>query len=271
MIFWHGIHLPNTETMGRREFDLLRRAKFNACKAMIPLTSYDTIRRVRDDLGIDRWVLRLWYAGQPPSPDIYAQLMVRKIQEAITFPLAGCHVVIQVHNEPNHVAGVEGFGADRAWQFYRWYMATLYMLRYYLIGTGVRYTFPGLALNHPREDEWVQMLSQTRAAQDSDFLGVHCYWQGDNHLADMWGLHYKAYQHLQVPMMVLEYGDSSFENPPLFNPQERPRRVYEWLKRASPNLAGAFYFILGGTPDWKGFFLDEATADAMARFVEETP
>lgn len=268
--FWHGIHLPNDQSMP--DLGLIQRARFNAAKAF-DFTPDEVLQRVVHECGIRNWVVRIWWAGQPPGPCAYLDAKVDRLAHILAGPLAGCSVVVEVHNEPNHVARVEGWGPEpeMADKFRLWYMAVLWNLRAELrqrIGWMPTFCFPGLANGFVHRDvEWYDRCGE--AVHASEYVGVHVYWQGDHHLDLEWGLRYERYWLFRNRMLITEYGDSSFQNLVFdASPAARARRIGEWLGRVrGSGVRGAFYFILGGTGDWRGFWLDEATADAMAAVV----
>lgn len=269
--FWNGIHLPNDPTLPRP--DLIRRGKFNAAKGF-DFTPDEVYQRLVQEHGIRNYVIRLWWPGQPPPPCEYVTAKLDRLTHLLLWPLAGCSVVLEVHNEPNHVARWEGWGPEpeMANKFRLWYMATIWALRQALherLGWAPPVCFPGLANGaYHRDVEWYDAAGE--AVHASEYVGVHVYWQGEHHEDPEWGRRYERYW-FRNRILVTEYGDSSFQNPTFIaTPPDRARRVGAWLRHARKSgIQGAFYFILAGTSEWHGFFLDEATADAIAAALED--
>jgi hypothetical protein len=119
-------------------------------------------------------------------------------------------VKFEIHNEPNHYQGIEGWGnsdAD-ARDFRLWYAAVLAGLRQACPWASLG--FPGLALNYPHRDlEWLDICRDVILA--SDWLGCHTYWQHDKMLATDWGLRFVHYrQRFPTKMIeITEFGNST--------------------------------------------------------------
>jgi hypothetical protein len=167
--------------------------------------------------------------------------------------LQGYVTKFEIHNEPNHVQGIEGWGAtDKdARDFSVWYMHVLNTLRPSF--PWARFGFPGLALNWPHRDlEWLSICQE--AVRASDWLGCHCYWQYGNMLDPEWGLRFQAYR-LRFPdkrLEITEFGDST----PGLSPETMAREYVQYYEALQPYsyLGSASAFIASSPdPQWAPF------------------
>lgn len=207
-----GVHGRNDHEFGGRDFDLMREAGIESVKVMSfhPVQMFFDLLEMNPDLGI---IVRL-YDGRMgpgrrhPTPGEFAETFVPVIRALPSFV-----VKFEVHNEPNHLAGIEGWGQEDedAADFCGWFLEVYDRLKEGC--PGAQLGFPGLAIPH-RDLEWLEVCRQ--AVERADFLGCHSYWQNPtsgarNHLEDVWGLRFKAY-HRAFPdhiIEITEFGNSN--------------------------------------------------------------
>ena len=168
-----GVHGRNDHNYHGRDYDLIREAKIEAIKMMSfnPVHVFHQLRDVNPDLD---FVVRLYdgrmgQGGRHPTPAQFADTFIpimRQLQPYAT--------KFEVHNEPNHLAGIEGWGQEdhHARDFNGWFLEVYDRLKQ--VCPWASLGFPGLAIPH-RDLEWVEICRP--AVRRADWLGVHCYWQ----------------------------------------------------------------------------------------------
>jgi N-acetyl-anhydromuramyl-L-alanine amidase AmpD len=204
---------------------------------------YERLRQENPDL---EFIVRLYddriRRDSRPSPNHFVAKMNPIIRQLKPYATK-----FEIHNEPNHVDGIEGWGPsdDNARSFRVWYLSVLLTLK--KAHPWAKFGFPGLALNHPHRDlVWLNICRD--AVQASDWLGCHCYWQWGNMLNDQWGLRFKLY-HQRFPdkqIEITEFGNST----PNISREEIARqyvRYYHEVKKF-PYLGSANSF-LASSPD----------------------
>ena len=257
-----GVHGRNDYWQCRFEesdYQLIREARIEHVKMMISdqavrsevlgnaVRAYKRLREINPDMD---FVVRLFDAevrfdpekkkGVYPTPQEFANKfapMMNRLHEECPYV-----VKFEILNEPNHIGGIGGWGpeADQARDFSRWFLATYDLLKAACPWASLG--FPGLVPHHGLKPDGPQLSADLdwieicRSAVDrSDWLGVHCYWQNrtyteGNHMADDWGLHFKAY-HKKFPGKVIEiteFGNSNGQTPGL--PIERERIAQEYVE-----------------------------------------
>jgi hypothetical protein len=157
----------------------------------------------------------------------------------------------EIHNEPNHETGLEGWGSSNAdaLSFREWFLLVAEQIRYYAPWASLG--FPGLAPHH-RDLTWLKLCRP--AIEAADWLGVHCYWQYDNNLDPDWGLRFLKYHERfpNMPLEMTEFGDSS----PDLDEGVMAKRYVEYYKELMryPFLKSASAFILSSQdPQWEPF------------------
>jgi len=248
-----GIHFSNSywEPPAEEHFARLRTARPETIKTLVyPSPRFDQVAvhgRLREEHPDALIVGRLfadmnggaWPAGE--FVDHFAP-RIEELRPYVTW--------FEVHNEPNIDAALagysEGFGAtdEDADRFAAWAGAVLDALRERL--PWARWVFPGQA-PHRYTEFWNRLLP---VIQKFDAWGVHCYWEGDNHVHPFFGTCYTYAHYLapQMPLIVTEFGDSTVGR----SPAEKVSRYLEWyaeLEKCDYVLGSALY-ILGGTADW---------------------
>ncbi len=225
-----GVHGRNDHLFQNRDYDLVREAKIEAIKMMSfnPPEVFERLREVNPNLD---FVVRLFEdrvgpGGQHPTPAEFADRFIpimRQLQPYAT--------KFEIHNEPNHLRGIEGWGQedDQARDFNAWFLQVYARLKQGCPWASLG--FPGLAIPH-RDLEWVELCRP--AVQRADWLGVHCYWQNPtyterNHMADFWGLRFKAYRQ-KFPgkrIEITEFGNSNGQSD---YPVDRDKIAQEYVE-----------------------------------------
>jgi len=155
------------------------------------------------------FIVRLWDdrigTGRHPSPQEFASRHLSTIARLRHFVTK-----FEIHNEPNHHERYEGWGSTDAdaRDFRSWYLEVLRLLR--RGAPWAKFGFPGLAPNDPHRDlPWLDICKD--AILESDWLGVHCYWQYDNMGSKEWGKRFLYYHEKfpGMPLEITEFGDST--------------------------------------------------------------
>ena len=246
-----GVNARNDVRFTDGDYRLLRAARIETLK-MMSHTDLSVYKRLRSDFPSLELIVRLFddrvRNRSRPDPGSFVDRMLPVIQSLKPYV-----VKYEIHNEPNHADGIEGWGASDAdaRSFLSWYMSVLRSLK--KACPWARFGFPGLALNWPHRDlEWLSICQE--AVRASDWLGCHCYWQYGNMLSDEWGLRFKLYHQRfsTTPIEITEFGDST----PNLTPDEmatRYVRYYQELNRY-PYLNSASAFIASSPdPAWAPF------------------
>lgn len=263
-----GIHWRNSPDSRERDFQAVRVVKMEAIKVMSFTPPEVAIRlRQESELG-DRleFLVRL-YSGafgaghRHPSPDDFVKEMRPRIDAWLPFARK-----YEVHNEPNHHDGIEGWGSTDAdaRDFNDWFMVTFDLL--HRLYPEALFGFPGLALNQPHRDlEWLQICRP--AIEQAHWLGAHAYWQnptaGDkNHLSLDWGMRPAQYS-LEFPGKLIEITEVGCSNGVDGLPMGRiPDDYVEWLaemfrfaaESGVVNVGAAYFFLLSAPQEaWLPF------------------
>ena len=256
-----GVHARNSVQFTESDYDLLRRAKIETLK-MMSMTDPTVFGRVRQENSGIEFIVRLYddrlrYTSRPGPADFCNRMV------PIINALRPYAIKFEIHNEPNHAEGVEGWGAsdDNARSFRTWYLQVLPALK--AACPWASFGFPGLALNHPHRDlEWLEICKD--AVEQSDWLGCHCYWQYGNMLKDAWGLRFKLY-HERFPnklIEITEFGNST----PNLPAEELARQFVQYYTELNkyPYLGSASAFI-ASSPDtaWAIFLWMKAGGEML--------
>jgi N-acetyl-anhydromuramyl-L-alanine amidase AmpD len=246
-----GLHARNAVLFPELDYELVRRARIETLKTL-SFTEPSVYERIRQENPEIEFIVRLYddrlQGGSHPSPGEFVAKMVPHVNRVKPYA-----VKFEIHNEPNHADGREGWGSSdqNAQDFSAWYMQVLTALKQAC--PWARFGFPGLALNHPHRDlVWLEICRD--AIKASHWLGCHCYWQYGNMMSDQWGLRFKLY-HDRFPkkrIEITEFGDST---------PDRPReeiaqlyvRYYQELNKY-PYLGSASAFLASSAdPAWATF------------------
>jgi len=253
-----GVHARNDHVFHDPDYAIIREAKIETVK-MMSQTSVDVFKRLKEIRADIELITRLYddrFGGHGhPSPEEFATRMVPVMKQ-----LQPYSVKFEVHNEPNHLHRIEGWGDtdDDARSFNQWFLRTYDIIKNQC--PWAQLGFPGLAIPH-RDLEWVEICRP--AVEKSDWLAVHCYWQTPphemhNHLADFWGLRFKYY-HDKFPDKIIdltEVGNSNVQNGIPFTREGHAREFVEYLTECFkyPYLNSATFFIMSSPdPTWDGF------------------
>lgn len=246
-----GLHARNTADFAEHDYELIRRARIETLKMMSFTQTgvYDRLRQEHPDI---EFIVRLYddriRRDSRASPAQFVSKML---------PIIRClkpyTTKFEIHNEPNHVSGIEGWGAsdDNARSFREWYIQVLSALK--KACPWAEFGFPGLALNQPHRDlAWLDICRV--AIEASDWLGCHCYWQYGNMLNVRWGLRLTLYHERfpDMPIEVTEFGNST----PGLPREEMGRQYVQYYQALNeyPYLRSASSF-LASSPDaaWASF------------------
>ena len=238
-----GLHGRNDRQFTQKDFEVFSRAGIELA-VMMSFTADSAFKGLRDINPKMDFIVRLYDhrigTGGPTTPDEFADLMYPDIERLKPFTKK-----FQVHNEPNHVAGIEGWGStdDDARDFAYWYSRVLSTLK--ARHPWARFGFPGLALNHPHRDfAWLDICRCD--IEDSHWLGCHCYWQYGNKWSEDWGMRFTQY-HRRFPdkrIHMTEFGNSTpgLRDDQMANQYRdyyRELRHYDYLGSASSFIASS--------------------------------
>ncbi len=247
-----GLHARNDTDFTETDYSAIRRARIETLKIM-DFTKTSVLDRTRlDNPGIE-FIVRLFddrISGNHTHPT--AQQFVAKFTPRIN-ELRPFAAKFEIHNEPNHYQGIEGWGnSDADAQDFRvWYLSVLNLLRQAC--PWAHFGFPGLALNYPHRDlEWLDICADAVLA--SDWLGCHTYWQYANMLSSDWGLRFVRYRQ-RFPGKMIEITEFGNSTPGL--PREEMAAQYAAYYRSLqqyPYLGSASAFLCSSPdPMWLPF------------------
>ncbi|MGB0387204.1 MAG: N-acetylmuramoyl-L-alanine amidase, partial [Ardenticatenaceae bacterium] len=252
-----GLHGRNDYVFTNTDWQIIRQARVESLKMMSYIRDevYAQARQIDPNM---EFIVRLYSRrsgrGNIPSPQEFAD-MFRDTMDRLHQSFGV--LKFEIHNEPNHPSGLEGWGSSHAdaLAFQAWYKQTFSILRqrhpWALLG------YPGLSI--PNNDlEWLDWNRE--AIEMSDWLGMHTYWQTPPHLpnnftSDFWGFRFKAY-HQKFPhklIEITEFANSNGQSPPLGLSRYEQRRQYDWWLRQIlqyPYIGSAHGFI-ATSPDPK--------------------
>jgi hypothetical protein len=211
-----GLQLRNDHHIPTADGGTCTEAVIEACKVM-NFTIRDGAVPGIDQILEPTWLVRLWdgrfgVGRAHPSPAEFVDGVRGGIDH--WYGLARFY---EIHNEPNHVAGIEGWGAtaEDAANFAAWYTEVYDRLRSLYPGSDVFFGFPGLAPGAVHNDlAWLEICREAIELR-SDFLGCHTYWQNiepgsQGHLAEEWGLRYRRYleRFPNKSLIITEYANT---------------------------------------------------------------
>lgn len=253
-----GLHGRNAVDFEGPDYQIINQAKIEVLKLMSFTDSgvFDQLKIANPDLLI---ITRLYddriNTGYVPTPEEFSERMGQEILR-----LGHWCKAYEIHNEPNHPAGYEGWDSsdESAASFNNWFIQVYQILkaRYPWASFG----FPGLAIPH-RDLEWLELCRP--AIEMAGWLGVHCYWQTpasepNNHLADFWGLRFKSYQAAfpDKDIHITEAGNSNYQSNIPWSEDQMAREYTEYLTECFkyPYLKSINFFIMSSPdPYWQPF------------------
>ena len=248
-----GIHFSNRywEPPAQEHFKRLKLARPETIKTLVfPAPRFDQVdvhRRLREGYPDALLVARLFadMNGGAWQAQTFVERFSPRIEELRPYV-----TWFEIHNEPNldsTAAGYsEGFGSSDADadRFAAWVETVLPALRQQF--PWARWVFPGQA-PHRYTEFWNRLLP---TILKFDAWGVHCYWEGDNHLDPYFGTSYTYAHYLapQMPIIVTEFGDATVDR----SPAEKTERYLTWYREIEKHdyVLGSALYLLGGTEDW---------------------
>ncbi len=274
-----GVCGRNDVFFGDADYEVIRIARIETLKMMSQTdpSVYEKVRQINPDM---EFIVRLYddrMVYNRVTPQQFVEKMVPIIQR-----LRPWVTKFEIHNEPNHFTGLEGWGAgdNMARDFNAWFLEVLRRLRQ--AAPWAQFGFPGLAPGDVHRDKaWLQICRQ--AIEAADWLGVHCYWQYDNMRNPVWGLRFQMYHEMypNKPLEMTEFGDSTNTDPNgnfrrIKSDEEiaQEYREYYTLLQDYPYVRSASAFILSsGDSQWRAFVwrLEDGTILPVARAVGEVP
>ncbi len=205
-----GLHGRNDTDYQELDYRIIREAKIETLKTMSQ-TKLEVYKRLRDEHPNLEFIVRLYDESfgvdHHPSAAEFAGRMAPLIKSLRPYATK-----FEIHNEPNHQDRIEGWGptVDQARSFNKWFLDVFQALKQEC--PWAELGFPGLALHHggyTGDLDWLEACRE--AVNAADWLGVHCYWQQDNHLSFDWGFWFREY-HTRFPQKKLditEFGNST--------------------------------------------------------------
>lgn len=198
--------------------------------------------------------------GHSITPFEFAKRMTTIIASLLPY----CQT-FQIHNEPNHRDGIEGWGCgdSDAVSFARWFNEAYGILK--AAFPQAAFGFPGLALPDfaHRDRRWLTLCAS--AIQKADWLGCHCYWQsppGQDSVINHpdFGKNYEAYHQAfpGKPLHILECGNSNCQNNYPLSDDQQAEEYAAWSATLPGYVASASFFIASSPdPFWDGFAFRE--------------
>lgn len=256
-----GVHGRNAELFDERDFQIIREGRLEVIK-MMSHTRPEVFARIKQENPDIEIITRLYddrIHHDHPSPEDFCRKLI-PVMQALRPHCQKFHV----HNEPNHAAGYEGWGATAAdaASFNRWFLQVYNGLK--AACPWAKIGFPGLAvpdfLHHDKT--WLRVCRP--AIEKADFLGVHCYWQtpksGDRfYLDENFGLAFRYYHQMypHKPLEILECGNSNIQSNLPISEDAIAAEYEAWLAETFkyPYLNSAAFFILSSpdTTNWAFF------------------
>ncbi len=251
-----GVHAPNRPWQ-EADFARVEQGGFQAVKMMSyhPPETYARLQRDRPQLQFAVRLATPW--NELPPVDRFVAANAPYLRSLVE---AGYRPWVEIGNEPNlelHPYAEQAFGA--------WYSQVLAALRQEV--PEARYGFPGLAPNR-REREW--WAANASVIEQSDWVGVHAYWQSARQMLDpRQGLEATEVHRLfpDRPILITEAGNDSYRA----TRNERAEEYARFVRVVArlPYVRAVYFFILSGTPEWQRFFFDDGMAIAVGEAARE--
>lgn len=262
-----GVHGRNDVSFTERDYQAIREMPGVRWLKMMSHTDarvFNELLNINPDLQI---VTRL-YGGDKfgtnthPAPEDFCRMMIPRIEA-----LSAYCCYFEIHNEPNHVRKIEGWGAgvDEAEDFARWLHVVMGILRdaFPREETQIQFGFPGLA-NGDVHNDLVWLEKCRPVIEKIDFLCAHCYWQtGEhqnipNHLRRDWGLRYRIYHEAfpDLPIAITEAGNSNPHNNWPLDEQPMAMELVEWFGTVAKDeyvFCACPFLLSSPDPTWDPF------------------
>ena len=265
-----GVHLPNDGTMTGEDWHLIQDLPLVKALVRLDVDGWGEIDwwrlrlHLREDCAV---ILRLFFPGMLEATEFVSRC-IRKLPPILSI-LGDREILIEIHNEPNHAAGIEGWGKrlEQAREFAAWYSIVFKGLRRAgLSNLG----WPGLAVGQANHNERTWSRENAYNIRRSDWIGVHAYWQRSGEidhpqLGGNWRYYRTRWPNKRI--IVTEAGNSSCHNPelPQLTPERQTAEYLAWCRAAAAGgVEGVAFYMLGGTDDWAGFRLYPETVRALA-------
>lgn len=250
-----GLHGRNDAEFTETDFRIIREAKIETLKTMSQ-TKVEVYQRLRAEFPYLEFIVRLYDerigVRRHPAPADFVAKFVPVMKALQPFVAK-----FEIHNEPNHQDLYEGWGPtlEDARDFNAWFLEVFRGLK--TACPWAQLGFPGLAPHHGgwnNDLAWIKECAE--AVRVADWLGVHTYWQQNNHLSFDWGLHFTEYHKLfpDKKLEITEFGDST----PGLDRNTMADKYAEYYQAIQPYgvyVRSACSFI-ATSPDntWKPFF-----------------
>lgn len=258
-----GVHGSNKDRWDPWDYIAVKDANVSVLKMMSHTDESVFAQLYRNHPNIE-FIVRLYDdrigSGGPVGVTAFLDKMIPIVRRLMKYTNK-----FEIHNEPNHVEGIEGWGAERAdaEYFKSWYGIVLDTLKDTC--SGAKFGFPGLALPGFVHHDlmWLDVCRDEVAR--SDWLGCHCYWQDSSDMfSTMFGHRFKAY-HAKFPdkkIHVTEFGNSTEHVNPVVVAAEYP--VYYETLAQYPYIKSASAFILSShDPAWNNFIWVKAGGEQL--------
>jgi hypothetical protein len=259
-----GVGMANPQPLMGEEVQAIARSQVASVK-VLTLPDPDenkqliqTLRNVRQDMFI---VARLFFSidfntKSPFSPQNFADFVNNGLMALYQVGVR----YFEVHNEPNlKLEGLEWNWRDGA-EFGNWFTQVLGILRqrcpegkFGFPGLSPQFSPPDTPVLSAESDVYRFLTGAAPAIAQSDWVGVHCYWQNDSDghwgmLGENDGMFWKQFR-TRYPdklLMITEFSNNSAGVTSADKGQQYAR--YFELLRNEPNLGAAFAFALS----WPG-------------------
>jgi len=251
-----GVHAPNRPWQ-EADFARVEQGAFQTVKMMSyhPLEAYARLQHRQPQLQFAVRLATPW--NELPPVDRFVAANVPYLRSLVA---AGYRPWVEIGNEPNlelHPYAEQAFGT--------WYGQVLAALRQAV--PEASYGYPGLAPNR-RERQW--WMANAAAIEQSDWVGVHAYWQSARQMLDpRQGLEVVEVHRLfpDRPVLITEAGNDSYRA----TSGERAEEYARFLRTVArlPYVRAVYFFILSGTPEWQRFFFDDGMAAAVREAARE--
>ena len=252
-----GVNGRNASMWQEADYQAVGAAKLEAVKLM-GFTDPTVAHRLVESFSGIELLVRL-YASMPTGDAISAARFVEHVSLQVS-NFEAVATKFEIHNEPNHPSGVEGWGQEdeHARAFNDWFLEVYARLK--TAFPWAQFGFPGLAIPH-RDLEWLDICRP--AIERADWLGCHCYWQNPtwvegNHLSDFWGLRFLHY-HGKYPGKIIEITEFGNSNGQSGYPTSEGIIAGEYVAYYQelfkyPYLGSASAFILSAPQkEWRDF------------------